>query len=140
MSSSYCLSGFCPISSAAYTTLSVSVCLCLCLSLSVSLSLSPANSLSVKLSCGTAYFTGVTKLEGFERAEVKTNIFSDGVLQQQCSVNHHEASFNFSSMSTTSFAFIPFYSKKPAGTVVNKDTKTLKVTSVGQGNSLVMIH
>lgn len=60
------------------------------------------------------------------------------MLQQQCTGHQHHASFNYSSMTTTtSIAFIPFYSKRPAGTVVNKETKKVKVTTIGQGNSLV---
>jgi hypothetical protein len=78
----------------------------------------------------------VNKLEGFEIAENKTNLFTEAIFQQQCS-NLHQTSLNFSHTSSTSFAFVPFYSRRPTGTVVDKLTNNLKVTSIGQGNSLV---
>lgn len=72
-------------------------------------------------------------------AELKTSLYSKFILQQQCIDTTFKESFNFSRIDrpTSSFAFIPFYSKRPAGTVVNKQTHKLTVSSIGQGNSLV---
>jgi hypothetical protein len=77
----------------------------------------------------SAYEHGVRKKQGYNMSETKTLAFSNAAKAGTCAEIGSEFDQN-------TLAILPFYGGRPPGVTADA-SGTLKVTSIGQGNSLV---
>ena len=77
----------------------------------------------------SAYEHGTRKKQGYNVSEAKTVIFSTAAKNGECGAVGDDFNPN-------TLGILPFYGGRPPG-VMADNTGTLKVTSIGQGNSLV---
>jgi hypothetical protein len=79
----------------------------------------------------SAYEHGTRKKQGYNISEAKTLVFSTAAKGGECSAVGAEFDPN-------TLGVLPFYGGRPPGVTEDSEGK-LKVTSIGQGNSLVII-